>query len=94
MTKHDERLTTVVSTKGQVVLPAAVRKERHWHAGTRLLIEETPDGILLKNAPLFAPTRIEDVAGMLKHDGRPRSLQDMDNAVTEAVREKNDRGRF
>ncbi len=49
--------TTRVSTKGQVILPKAVRQRRHWGPGTRLLVEETPDGVLLKAAPIFAPTR-------------------------------------
>ena len=64
MTKHD-RITTTVSTKGQVILPKAIRERRGWKAGTRLVVEETPDGLLLKQAPLFPPTRPEDVYGML-----------------------------
>jgi AbrB family looped-hinge helix DNA binding protein len=31
-------LTTTVSTKGQVILPKAVRDSRHWTAGTRLVV--------------------------------------------------------
>src|SRR6202023_4209586 len=58
-----ERLTTTVSTKGQVILPKAIRQRRHWEPGTRLLVEDTPEGVLLKAAPVFAPTRPEDVAG-------------------------------
>ena len=42
-----ERLTTTVSTKGQVVLPKAVRATLRWGAGTRLVVENTPDGVLL-----------------------------------------------
>lgn len=37
-------------------------------------VEETPDGVLLKAAPLFKPTRHEDVAGMLAYDGPAISL--------------------
>ncbi|MEO5755870.1 MAG: AbrB/MazE/SpoVT family DNA-binding domain-containing protein, partial [Mesorhizobium sp.] len=33
-----EKLTTIVSTKGQVILPSAIRKRRDWGAGTRLLV--------------------------------------------------------
>ena len=51
---------TVVSTKGQVILPKSIRQHRHWAAGTRLVVEETPEGVLLKAAPLFAATRPED----------------------------------
>jgi AbrB family looped-hinge helix DNA binding protein len=31
--------TTVVSTKGQVILPKAIRDKRHWQAGTRLEVQ-------------------------------------------------------
>ena len=57
-----ETPTTTVSTKGQVILPKAIRERRNWPAGTRLVVEETPDGVLLKPAPVFAPTRPEDAA--------------------------------
>ena len=43
-----EKPTTVVSTKGQVILPKAIRQRRRWDAGTRLVVEDTPDGVLLR----------------------------------------------
>ena len=53
-----ERLTTIMSTKGQVDSaqgdpPAAGR----WDVGqfSRLTVEDTAEGVLLKAAPLFAP---------------------------------------
>src|SRR5271156_6295381 len=52
-----ETLTTTVSTKGQIILPKAIRQRRNWAAGTRLVVEDTPDGVVLKAAPVFAPTR-------------------------------------
>jgi len=48
-------LTTTVSTKGQVILPKAIREQRHWDSGTRLLVENTQDGVLLNaRAGVFA----------------------------------------
>lgn len=80
-------LTTIVSTKGQVILPKSIRQHRHWDAGTRLVVEDTADGVLLKAAPLFAATRPEDVYGSLPHKGTPKSLEDMEaSIVTEAIR--------
>ena len=38
------KLTTTLSTKGQVILPASIRRRQHWNAGTRLTVEETADG--------------------------------------------------
>jgi AbrB family looped-hinge helix DNA binding protein len=37
-----EKPTTVVSTKGQVILPKAIRQRRRWDAGTRLVSRTHP----------------------------------------------------
>ena len=87
--------TTVVSTKGQVILPKAIRDKRHWPAGTRLEVQETADGVLLKAAePLFPPTRPEDVYGCLKHLGPPPSLEEIDAAIAAEVKRRHARGRY
>ena len=84
-----ERLTTTVSTKGQVILPKALRRTLRWEAGTRLVVENTPEGVLLKPAPVFTETRGEDVFGCLAHDGAPRSLAEMEaGIVSEAKRRR------
>ena len=87
-------LTTTVSTKGQVILPKAIRQRRNWAAGTRLLVEETPDGVLLRAVPVFTPTRPEDVAGMLAYRGRPKTIEEMDLAITAEVKRRHARGRY
>jgi AbrB family looped-hinge helix DNA binding protein len=86
--------TTTVSTKGQIILPKAIRERRNWAVGTRLIVEETPDGVLLKAVPVFAPTRPEDVAGMLAYRGPPKTLDEMDAAITAEVKRRRARGRY
>ncbi len=86
-----EKLTTTVSTKGQVILPSAIRQRREWGAGTRLVVEETDDGVLLKRAPAFAATRPEEVFGLLPHGGDPKSIEEMDAAVLAEARRRHDR---
>ena len=86
-----ERLTTVVSTKGQVFLPKAVRRHRNWPPGTRLVVEEAADGVLLRLAPLFAQTEPDDVFASLKTDSRPRTIEDMDAAVEAETRRRHRR---
>jgi AbrB family looped-hinge helix DNA binding protein len=81
-----EKLITTVSTKGQVILPSAIRKRREWDAGTRLLVE-----VLLKPAPVFAETRPEDVFGSLPHRGRPKTLEEMDAGVLAEARRRHAR---
>lgn len=83
--------TTIVSTKGQVILPKAVRDLRKWPAGTRLTVENTADGVLLRAAPHFAPTSIEAVFGTLAYDGPPKSIEEMNAAIAgEAKRRARD----
>lgn len=89
-----EKSTTTVSTKGQVILPKAIRERRKWTAGTRLIVEETADGVLLKPAPLFAPTRPEDVFGMLRYSGPPKTIEEMDAAIAAEVKRRRARGRY
>ena len=85
---RSEPLTTVVSTKGQVILPKAVRQHRNWPAGTRLVVEETSEGVLLRMAPLFEPTTVAEVFGSLKGDGRARTIEEMDAAVEAEARRR------
>lgn len=82
---------TRVSTKGQVILPKAIRDKRKWSAGTELTVEETTEGVLLRPAPAFAPTKVEDVAGMLRGRGRTSrvvSIEEMDEAVLAEARRR------
>jgi len=83
--------TTTLSTKGQVILPAAIRQSRHWRPGTRLVVEDTPDGVLLKAAPLFPETRVEDVFGSLPWSAPPVTLEDMDAGIAAEIRRRHDR---
>ena len=76
-------LITTVSTKGQVILPKAIRDQLHWNAGTRLVVEHTAEGVLLKPlTTVFAPTRPEDVFGCLPYKGTPKSVEQMDVKTT------------
>ena len=76
-----ERLTTTVSTKGQVILPKTIRQALRWEAGTRLVVENTSDGVLLRPAACFTETRPEDVFGSLAYEGAPMSLAEMEAGV-------------
>lgn len=83
-----EKLTTVVSTKGQVILPKAIRDRRHWDSGTKLVVEDTDDGVLLKRAPLFKATSVAQVAGMLAYQGKSKSIEEMDDAVAREAKRR------
>lgn len=87
-----ERLTTTISTKGQVVLPMAIRQALGWQAGTRLMVESTADGVLLRLMPAFATTGSEYVFGSLAAEGPAKTLADMDAGIMEEARRRHDRG--
>jgi AbrB family looped-hinge helix DNA binding protein len=87
------KLTTTVSTKGQVILPKVIREQRHWPAGTELVVEDTPEGVLLKAKPAFAPTRPKDVFGSLPFKGA-KTLADMEAGIAAEAKRRHARNRY
>ncbi len=81
-------LKTRVSTKGQVILPKPIREARNWPAGTKLLVENTDAGVLLRAAPAFEPTTIDQVFGMLRRPGKALTIEEMDAAVEREARRR------
>ena len=81
-------LKTRISTKGQVVLPKALRDRRGWVAGAELIVEERPEGVLLRAAPKKEATRVEDVFGCLGPVDRVVSVEEMHEAVLEEARRR------
>lgn len=90
----NEKSTTIVSTKGQVILPKTIRQKRHWASGTRLIVEDTADGVLLKAAPIFAPTKPKDVFGSLKTGRKPKTLKEMKAAIEAEAKRRHARHRY
>jgi len=81
-------ITTRVSTKGQVILPKAIRQQRRWDAGTKLVVEDREDGVLLRAAPLFAPTEIDAVFGSLPYAGKAKTVDEMGAAIAREARRR------
>ena len=79
--------TTRLSSKGQVIIPKALRDDHHWEAGQELVAIDTGDGILLKLKNPFRETTLEDVAGCLNYL-EPKSLDDMEDAIRQGVMEQ------
>jgi AbrB family looped-hinge helix DNA binding protein len=86
--------TTRLSTKGQVIIPKAVREARSWSPGTRLIVEQTKEGILLRPAKLVPRTTLEQVSGMLKYKGKPATIAEMEEAIARMVKSRHARGRY
>jgi antitoxin PrlF len=83
--------TLLVSSKGQIVLPAALRRRLGLSAGARLEVVEQADGVTLRVVRAVPRTDVASLAGMLKARARgvPRQLEDFDPAsLTARARKK------
>ena len=85
---------TRLSSKGQLVLPKAIRDAGGWPEGTEFLVERVAEGVMLRPARPFAPTRLEDVIGIAGYSGPPRSVDDMARAIAKGVKARRGRGRY
>lgn len=77
---------TRLSSKGQVIIPKAVRDRHGWAAGLELEVEDRGDAVLLRPAMPFPSTTFEEVRGCLKYDGPPLTIEEMDEAVARETR--------
>ena len=74
--------TLLVSSKGQIVLPAALRRRLGMGAGARIEVLEESDGLKLRVIRPVATVDLTGMAGMVKAPARgvPRRLEDFDVA--------------
>ena len=83
--------TTVLSEKGQIVLPKAMRDALRWVAGMRLAVQDTPNGLLLS---AVAPAKTRDarsVAGCTGYRGPVVSIDAMNDAIRKGMALRNAR---
>lgn len=87
---------TKISSRGRIVLPKAIRDKRRWKAGMHLVVEERPEGVLLK--PVEKKKKktltIADWVGILKYEGPARTVEEMNVAIDEDFRLRYARRRF
>ena len=86
--------TTLLSTKGQIVLPKAIRTSRAWGPGTEFIVEETGAGILLRPADRFSEADLEQVAGCLRTKRKSKTPAQLGTAIRREVVRRYDRGRY
>jgi AbrB family looped-hinge helix DNA binding protein len=76
-----------LSSKGQLILPASLRNAHRWSAGDEFVVEEVPEGLLLRPRKPFPAAHLDDVAGCLRYAGAAKSIEEMDAGIATAVRE-------
>jgi AbrB family looped-hinge helix DNA binding protein len=74
--------TLLVSSKGQIVLPAAMRRRLGMGPGARIEVLEESDGLKLRVVRSVATADLAGMAGMVKAPSRgiPRLLDDFSPA--------------
>lgn len=60
-------MITIVTTKGQIVIPAKIRRRLNIKRGTKLYIEERDDELVIK---AVTPGYFEKMAGILQTKGK------------------------
>ena len=84
-------MKSTVSEKGQVTLPKALRDQLGIRPGSRLDFQVTAEGRLIVTVMRAGASGL---AGLLARPGEPpRTLADMDAAVSAAVQARSRRGR-
>ena len=86
--------TTRLSSKGQLVLPKAIRDADDWVEGTEFTVERVPEGVLLRPIRPLPTTRLEDVIGCAGYRGRAHSVAEMERAIAKGVKARRGRGRY
>jgi AbrB family looped-hinge helix DNA binding protein len=74
-----------VTSKGQITIPQEVRERLGIVTGTKVEFVTTSEGRIL-----FIPrtNSLRDLAGIVKWDGPPVTVEEMDEAITEAAVER------
>ena len=77
--------TATMTSKGQITLPADTRARLRLNPGTKFLVTENEKGEIV----LTPKTRdIRELRGILKYDGPPVSIEDMNAAIRKAAVER------
>jgi AbrB family looped-hinge helix DNA binding protein len=80
--------TTRLSSKGQVIIPKDVRERHGWTAGTTFTVEERGGDVVLRPRPRPGAKSLKDLIGILKYDGPPKTIEEMDAGIETAIREE------
>ena len=87
-------LKTTLSSKGQMVLPKALRDLNQWEPGTQLLLKKVPGGVLVTRAAIKKKYTVDDLVGILKYDGPTLSQEEIDRRIDESLAKEVREGRW
>ncbi len=79
---------TVISTKGQVVIPKDIRQRHGWSPGTELQVEDRDDCVVLRRTEVPPRSSVDDLLGCLPHEGPPKTLGEMEEGIARGARRR------
>lgn len=85
---HPKIASTRLSTKGQLILPKAIRDRHGWSAGVELVVEDRADGVYLRARTEEPMSRYDEVRGSLGPVARRHTIEDMNQAVLDEARRR------
>lgn len=83
--------STIVSAKGQVVIPASIRKRLGIAAGSLVEVQQVGNRVEISLRKPMTRSSVEAGYGMLRYGGAPRRLAEFDAAAE--MRRQRDAGR-
>ena len=78
--------STVLSSKGQVIIPKEVRSAHQWSAGTEFIVEDLGDAILLRPCSPFPETELRTGLGCTGYVGPAHSVEEMQQGIDDELR--------
>ena len=80
------KTTTVMSTKGQIVLPRSIREAHRLRPGAQFIVEDRGDEIVLRQKDNQKKLKWSELAARVNYKGPRKSLRQMDEAITAEAR--------
>ena len=81
-------MRATLSTKGQIVLPQAIRTELGLVPGSELEVTTEGDVVVLRRVSRFPPVTLEQAMGSVAYHGPTRTVEEMHSGVAEMLRSK------
>jgi AbrB family looped-hinge helix DNA binding protein len=80
--------TATLSSKGQIVIPKPIRDAHRWKPGTRLVVEDSAEGILIRPAHSFQETELAQGLGCTGYKGPAIAVEKMNSEIDQALRKE------
>jgi AbrB family looped-hinge helix DNA binding protein len=78
--------SATLSTKGQVVIPRALRESLGLVAGTKFDVRSEHGVLVLRPLSPLRTTTLDEIVAVLKYDGPRKSLEEMDAGIAAGAR--------